>query len=190
MANALRLYRAVAISANDPEGLGRVQLGITRTIRKSPVQDEGWVNVAASPLGASAEIRPLYAVGDSVLYAAERLPFVGAVVIGRETTNSTSTSVHDFVLMLGQGNEMKIEAVNGALRVSTTAGQQVTLNAGRTIDVFASEISLRANKMAVAAAMVTIDSGMVQFSGTVKCDTLIANSVVSASYTPGAGNIW
>jgi hypothetical protein len=24
----------------------------------------------------------------------------------------------------------------------------------------------------------------------VQCDTLISNSVVSASYTPGAGNIW
>jgi hypothetical protein len=24
----------------------------------------------------------------------------------------------------------------------------------------------------------------------VQCDTLIANSVVAASYTPGAGNIW
>jgi hypothetical protein len=24
----------------------------------------------------------------------------------------------------------------------------------------------------------------------VKCDTLITNSVISSSYTPGAGNIW
>jgi hypothetical protein len=27
------------------------------------------------------------------------------------------------------------------------------------------------------------------FSGVVKCDTLIANSVVAASYSPGAGNV-
>jgi hypothetical protein len=31
---------------------------------------------------------------------------------------------------------------------------------------------------------------MSKFSGVVKCDTLIANSVISASYTPGQGNIW
>jgi hypothetical protein len=31
---------------------------------------------------------------------------------------------------------------------------------------------------------------MVKVSGVVKCDTLITNSVVSASYTPGAGNLF
>jgi hypothetical protein len=31
---------------------------------------------------------------------------------------------------------------------------------------------------------------MSKFSGVVQCDTLIANSVAAASYTPGAGNIW
>ena len=38
--------------------------------------------------------------------------------------------------------------------------------------------------------MVTVDAGMAKFSGVVECDTLVANSVVAASYTPGAGNIW
>jgi hypothetical protein len=31
---------------------------------------------------------------------------------------------------------------------------------------------------------------MVEAGGVVKCDTLVANSVVASSYTPGAGNIW
>jgi hypothetical protein len=34
-----------------------------------------------------------------------------------------------------------------------------------------------------------VNAGMSKFSGVVQCDTLIANSVVSTSYTPGAGNI-
>jgi hypothetical protein len=38
--------------------------------------------------------------------------------------------------------------------------------------------------------MVTMDSAMVKCSGVVKCETLIATSVVGTSYTPGAGNIW
>jgi hypothetical protein len=38
--------------------------------------------------------------------------------------------------------------------------------------------------------MVTVDAGMSKFSGVVKADTVISNSVISASYTPGAGNIW
>ena len=38
--------------------------------------------------------------------------------------------------------------------------------------------------------MVTVDAGMSKFSGVVQADTVICNSVISASYTPGAGNIW
>ena len=38
--------------------------------------------------------------------------------------------------------------------------------------------------------MVTVNAGMSKFSGVVKADTVIANSVVSASYIAGRGNIW
>ena len=31
---------------------------------------------------------------------------------------------------------------------------------------------------------------MARFSGIVQCNTLIANSVIATSYSPGAGNIW
>ena len=42
----------------------------------------------------------------------------------------------------------------------------------------------------ILKGMVTVNSGMSKFSGVVQCDTLISNSVISASYTPGAGNIF
>jgi hypothetical protein len=190
VANTLRLYRAIVISTDDPQGLGRVQLSINRTIRKAVEQVDGWVNVAALPLGISALAKPLYTVGDKVLYAAERLPFAGAVVVCRETASSPNVTANAFTFSLGQGNEATIETSNGALRLSTAAGQQVTLNSGGSVEVVASEINLRSNKIAVSCAMVTIDAGMVKFSGVVQCETLIATSVVSASYSPGAGNIW
>ncbi|MES2625681.1 MAG: hypothetical protein V4628_10405 [Pseudomonadota bacterium] len=190
MTNTLRLYRATVSSTDDPEGLGRVRLTINRNVKRSPVEVDGWANVAASPLGASAEIRPRYTVGDNVLYAAERLPFVGAVVLCRETTSAASVGVNNFSLQLGQGNEMKIEAAEGTLRLSTTAGQQITLHANGTIEASSTQILLNASKLTVAASLVSIESGMVQCSGVLKCDTLIANSVIGASYTPGAGNIW
>ena len=41
-----------------------------------------------------------------------------------------------------------------------------------------------------SAGMVNVEAGMSKFSGVVKCDTLIATTVVATSYTPGAGNIW
>ena len=42
----------------------------------------------------------------------------------------------------------------------------------------------------VSAPMVRVEAGSAEVSGVLKCDTLIANSVVASSYTPGSGNIW
>ena len=84
-----------------------------------------------------------------------------------------------------------IEAVGGALQIRTTAGQQVSLQADGTVAVVApGRVSVSAAEVQVAAGIVNVDAGMARFSGVVKCETLIANSVVAASYTPGAGNIW
>ena len=52
------------------------------------------------------------------------------------------------------------------------------------------QVKVQASTVQVDAGMVTVNAGMSKFSGVVQCDTLISNSVVSASYTPGAGNIW
>ena len=42
----------------------------------------------------------------------------------------------------------------------------------------------------VEAGMLEVNASMTRFKGVVMCDTLISSAVVSASYTPGAGNIW
>jgi uncharacterized protein involved in type VI secretion and phage assembly len=70
------------------------------------------------------------------------------------------------------GNALKLESSG----ITVTASAKVTINAGATVEV--------------SASMVRVSAGMSQFSGVVQCDTLITNSVVSASYTPGAGNVW
>jgi len=36
----------------------------------------------------------------------------------------------------------------------------------------------------------TVDAGMAKFSGVIQNGSLIASSVVSASNSPGKGNIW
>jgi hypothetical protein len=51
-------------------------------------------------------------------------------------------------------------------------------------------VTVRASMVEVNAGMLTVNAGMSKFSGVVKADTVITNAVVSASYTPGAGNIW
>jgi uncharacterized protein involved in type VI secretion and phage assembly len=70
------------------------------------------------------------------------------------------------------GNSIKLEASG----ITITASAKVSISAGGPVDV--------------SASLVNVSAGMSKFSGVVQCDTLISNSVVSASYTPGAGNIW
>jgi hypothetical protein len=193
MANALRMYRATVVSSEDPQGLGRVQLTITRTVRGAQVQVQGWATVGAAPLGASVTAIPVYAPGDGVLYAAERLPFDGAVVLCLAGSRAAGAGSPEWSvsLPLGQGNDAVVEARGGALQIRTTAGHQIHLQADGTVAAMApTKISLSASEVQVAAATVTIDAGMAKFSGVLQCDTLIANSVVASSYTPGAGNVW
>ena len=81
MANTLGLYRAKVVSTDDPQGLGRVQLSVARKVKGMLVEAQGWAAVGAAPLGAAVVAAPVYTPGDVVLYAADRQPFEGAVVL-------------------------------------------------------------------------------------------------------------
>lgn len=71
--------------------------------------------------------------------------------------------------------EVTLKHSNGC-EIVMTAGGQIRITANSTVDVTASTVNLKAP--------------MVKCDGVVKCQTLITNSVVSPSYTPGAGNVW
>jgi hypothetical protein len=49
-------------------------------------------------------------------------------------------------------------------------------------------VEIDASQLTLSAGLVQVRAGMARFGGVVQCDTLVANSVVAASYTPGAGN--
>ena len=46
-----------------------------------------------------------------------------------------------------------------------------------------------AASLKVRAPLVTVEAGSAGFAGVVRCKTLIAETVISTSYTPGVGNI-
>ena len=71
-----------------------------------------------------------------------------------------------------------------------TSGTTLTIdNQGVTVNT-PMNLTVQATQVSISAAMVTVDAGMSKFSGVVQADTVICNSIISASYTPGAGNIW
>jgi len=88
------------------------------------------------------------------------------------------------------GQKFTLKDGPGAVTVEDSNGNSVKLEtAGITVTASA-KVTINASQIAISAGMVTVDAGMSRFSGVVQADTVISNSVVSASYTPGAGNIW
>jgi len=69
-------------------------------------------------------------------------------------------------------------------------GNTLTLNAAGIRITSSSKLALEGSVVDMSAGMVSGNTGMAKFSGVVQCDTIIANSVVGKSYTPGAGNVW
>ncbi|MBM3522918.1 MAG: hypothetical protein FJX57_08175 [Alphaproteobacteria bacterium] len=82
--------------------------------------------------------------------------------------------------------------------VRSGPGGDVTIEAGTALVLRAATIRLEASALvrietaqaAITAAVVTVEASALNSSGVVSCDTLRANAVVAASYTPGAGNVW
>ena len=77
-----------------------------------------------------------------------------------------------------------------AIEITDSSGNSIKLESSGITITASGNVTINAAKVAVSASMVTVDAGMSKFSGVVQCDTLIATSVVGASYTPGAGNMW
>lgn len=84
-------------------------------------------------------------------------------------------------LRVQSAGTVEIEDANGNGLKLDAAG--ITVNASSKLRVQS------AGTVEISCSMLTVNAGMSRFSGVVQCDTMISNSVVSASYTPGAGNI-
>jgi uncharacterized protein involved in type VI secretion and phage assembly len=68
------------------------------------------------------------------------------------------------------GNDVKLD------------GSGVTVNSSNTVSVIASDVE-------VQAPSVTVTTPLATFSGVVQANSFVTSSVVSASYTPGMGNL-
>jgi phage baseplate assembly protein gpV len=165
----MQLTRAQVTDIADPEGLGRVRLTLP-----PPRADSGWVDVASSAAATDHGLVLQPAVGDTALVAALDSRGRDLVVIGflwtaaDRPTGSASLRTRD-------GLSISLDSAGDRLVLSNANGTQLVIGGGASITI--------------TAAHVTIDAAMLQVSGTVKCDTLIANDVIASSYTPGAGNI-
>ena len=73
---------------------------------------------------------------------------------------------------------------------SEVAGNTFEMNSSGVSIQTSAECKVQASTVPVTASSVSVNASMATFSGVVQCQTLVASSVISSSYTPGAGNVW
>ncbi len=123
-------------------------------------------------------------------------------------------SGQELVRIKTQGNNLiELDDVGAKLTIQTNGGQEIVINdrppsisigtrVGNKITISDAppgiEITTQAGILNIncltanvtASTMLTVNAPLAVFSGIVQTPTLIAQSVVSTSYTPGLGNIW
>ena len=95
-----------------------------------------------------------------------------------------------FIVETPGGQKVTLKDGPGSIEIMDSNGNSVKLEAAGIIVNASAKVTINASTVEISSGMVTVNSGMSKFSGVVQCDTLISNSVISASYTPGAGNIF
>ena len=210
------VYPGKVTGVADPEQTGRVQ--VTLPWLGGDGDDlTTWARVAVLMAGRRRGTWFMPEVDDEVLVAFEagdlHRPYVlGALWNSEDEPPEESTERNDFrTIQSRSGMRLRFDDSDAAksLTIDTPGGASITLDeAGSRVEIrddngnrvlldnggihieTAAEITLSASTLRVSASALTVDAAMSTFSGVVKCDTMISNSVVSASYTPGAGNIW
>lgn len=204
----------------DPDGLGRVKVKLPWIVDADGGVYEVWARLATMMAGKNRGTWFIPDVDDEVLVAFEagdpRFPYVvGSVWNGIDTPPESMDGAgknYRKVIRSRNGVKVTLDDQDGQEQciVETPAGQKITLkdgpgsveavdSNGNSVKLDTSGVTVISNAtvtiqagaaVKVSAATVTVDAAMSKFSGVVQADTVITNSVVSTSYTPGAGNIW
>lgn len=93
------------------------------------------------------------------------------------------------VLETPAGQRVTLADDPGSIDVSDLNGNSVKLEPSGVTVTASAKVTINASTPEISAGSLSVNAGMSTFSGVVKADTVITNSVVSQSYTPGTGNI-
>lgn len=213
------VYTAVVTDIKDPDNQGRVKIRLPWSPDNDQKVYEVWARLATLMAGNNRGSWLIPDKDDEVLVSFEagntRRPYViGSLWNGLDSPPETmdGSGQNDIkTLRSRNGVVITLDDTDGQekLTLKTPGGQQVLLkdgpgaveiqdSNGNSVKLETSGITVNASAMVtingslvkISAGMVTVDAGMSRFSGVVQADTVISNSVISASYTPGAGNIW
>ena len=213
------VFPATVTNISDPDGGGRVKVTLPWAADTGDDRYEAWARIATLMAGNDRGTWFIPDVGDEVLVSFEggdvRRPYVlGGLWNGKDTPpesmdgggqnfkkvirsrNGVKVTLDDqdgqekMILETPGGQSVTLKDGPGAIEIVDSNGNSIKLETSGITITASAKVTVTASQVAVSAGMVTVDAGMSRFSGVVQCDTLISNTVISATYTPGAGNIW
>ena len=213
------VYPALVTDIRDPEQQGRVKIALPWATDAGGSTYSNWARMATFMGGRHRGSWFIPDVDDEVLVAFEggdaRRPYVvGSLWNGvdappesmdaegnnfrkvlRSRSGVTLTlddqgGAERMILETPGGQKLTLQDGSGGIVIEDSNGSSVRLEAGGITVTSAAKVTINASIVEVSAGMVTVNAGISKFSGVVQADTVIANSVISASYSPGAGNIW
>jgi hypothetical protein len=110
--------------------------------------------------------------------------------IHTEALSVTLTGTNRVQIETAAGQKITIQGDATGVLIQDASGESIQLQGG-SIQIRASaKVSLACSEIEIDAATITVNAGMAKFSGVVQADTLMANTVVASTYSPGAGNVW
>lgn len=213
------VYPALVTDLKDPDGQGRVKVTLPWAPDAGSAKYEAWARLATLMAGKNRGTWFIPDRDDEVLVAFEagdpRRPYVvGALWNGKDTApdsidsaaknerklirsrNGIKVTLDDkdgqerLQLETPGGQKLVMKDGPGSVEIDDSNGNSVKLETSGITVTASAKVTIKASTAEISASMLTVNAGMSKFSGVVKADTVISNSVVSASYTPGAGNIW
>ena len=213
------VFPALVVDIKDPDGQGRVKVSLPWSPDTNGSRYEAWARLATMMAGNNRGSWFIPDTNDEVLVVFEagdpRRPYViGGLWNGSDSPpesmdgggnnykkvlrsrNGVKITLDDndgreqLILETPGGQKLTMKDGPGSVEIVDSNGNSIKLETSGVTITASAKVTINASQVAVSAGMVTVDAGMSKFSGVVQADTVICNSIVSASYTPGAGNIW
>lgn len=94
------------------------------------------------------------------------------------------------VIETAAGQRITIQGDDHGVVIQDASGDSIHLQGGNIRIRATGSVSIQCGTVNISASTITVDCDMTKFSGAVQADTVIANTVIAASYSPGAGNVW
>jgi phage baseplate assembly protein V len=180
------VYKGVVVEPRDPKRRGRVRVSVPE------LDEEVWARRATLDAGDERGTWFVPDAGDEVLVAFANGDRRSPVVVGAlwSSTQRPPESKPDRALIRTKhGATVVLDDGAGGIEVSDLHGNTVKLAADGVTVTSASRLRVKASIVEIEAGTLKVDAAVSEFSGLVQCDTLAAESVITSSRTPGAGNV-